>query len=118
MPTAAPTRCLVSGCAAYAVARGRCADHYVPWEQRSRRNENIDHRRAARWRRDVMRRDDLCTCGAPATEADHIIPVADGGARYDVANGQGLCSPCHARKTRDENAERNRARTRARNGLA
>ena len=38
--------------------------------------------------------------------ADHILPVSEGGLRYDVANGQTLCSSCHGRKTRGEQARR------------
>lgn len=32
----------------------------------------------------------------PATHADHIDPD---GRRFDLRNGQGLCHPCHSRKT-------------------
>lgn len=32
-------------------------------------------------------------------QADHIVPIAQGGARYDLVNGQCLCIACHARKT-------------------
>lgn len=114
MPTAPRARCLIAGCPELADTRGRCTEHYTPWEQTSRRNQNIDHKRHARWRREVMRRDTVCTMchDAPATQADHIRPVADGGARYDTANGQGLCAPCHERKTIAENAARNRQRRR------
>ena len=42
--------------------------------------------------------------GEREAHADHIIPIADGGERYDVANGQCLCIRCHGRKTRRENA--------------
>jgi 5-methylcytosine-specific restriction endonuclease McrA len=33
-------------------------------------------------------------------EADHIIPVAEGGGESDLANFQTLCVPCHAKKTK------------------
>ncbi|GAA4680374.1 HNH endonuclease signature motif containing protein [Nocardioides nanhaiensis] len=114
MPTAPPSRCLVTGCTDWAVARGRCAEHYTPWEQRSARNTNTDRRRARAFRSAVLRRDGVCrACGQrDAVEADHVRPVADGGARYDPANGQGLCAPCHDSKTRSENAARNRQRAR------
>ena len=47
-------------------------------------------------------------CGRiqPDAHADHIVPVSEGGARYDVANGQTLCASCHGRKTRGEQARR------------
>ena len=38
---------------------------------------------------------------ALATVRDHIVPLADGGAD-SMANSQGLCSECHAVKTRAE----------------
>ena len=38
-----------------------------------------------------------------ANHADHIVPIADGGERYDLANGACRCSACHARKTLREN---------------
>lgn len=34
----------------------------------------------------------------PATVADHIIPVAQGGD-WSIDNGQGLCRSCHAVKS-------------------
>jgi 5-methylcytosine-specific restriction endonuclease McrA len=35
-------------------------------------------------------------------QADHIVPISEGGSRYDVGNGQCLCIRCHGRKTRGE----------------
>lgn len=35
-------------------------------------------------------------CGGPATEVDHLIPVADGGSDV-IANLQSVCSDCHDR---------------------
>lgn len=59
----------------------------------------------------ILRRDPVCRCKGcrhcevgcrqAATEADHIVPVAEGG-RDTMANGQGLCAGCHAWKTRQE----------------
>ena len=45
----------------------------------------------------------------PSVEADHIIPVAFGGSN-SRANGQGVCGPCHDRKTRSEILEGSRRR--------
>lgn len=64
--------------------------------------------RTERWkrvRREVLRRDEYkCRqCGvAGALECDHIKPVRDGGAEYDMANLQMLCKSCHASKTQAE----------------
>lgn len=56
----------------------------------------------------ILRRDKTCRiCGLrPATEADHIVSVAECrrlGIVYDtIDNGQGLCRECHWAKTRAE----------------
>ncbi len=43
---------------------------------------------------------DLQLCqSAPAVVADHVVPIAEGGARFVIANGQGVCKSCHSRKT-------------------
>lgn len=42
-------------------------------------------------------------CHGRQLHADHIVPISQGGERYDVANGAARCIVCHARKT---NAER------------
>jgi len=49
-------------------------------------------------RRAILKRDPYCPCGAPSTEADHIIEAADGGT-HDANNGRGMCHPCHLAKT-------------------
>jgi 5-methylcytosine-specific restriction enzyme A len=38
--------------------------------------------------------------------ADHIVELQDGGALFDVSNGQCLCGACHTRKTVGERAKR------------
>ena len=57
------------------------------------------------WRRirlEVLDRDGwLCRINGPkctlqATEADHIIPLEFGGARYDKANLRAACKTCNA----------------------
>lgn len=40
-------------------------------------------------------------CDAPAVEVDHIVPLWLGGSNRDE-NLEGLCGPCHLRKTRAE----------------
>lgn len=61
----------------------------------------------ARWQRlskAVLARDVICQhngCELPATEADHIIPKPKGG-QDTMDNLQGLCKPCHSRKTASE----------------
>ena len=41
---------------------------------------------------------DLCECGAPSTDVDHIHPLKKGGA-HAVYNLKRLCSPCNGRKS-------------------
>ena len=40
----------------------------------------------------------LCACGARAVEADHLIPLRQGGT-HAWSNLRPLCKPCHSRKT-------------------
>lgn len=49
-----------------------------------------------------------CTCGAPATTVDHVIPLAEGGTHHP-SNLRPLCNPCHTTKT-SQDAARGRAR--------
>lgn len=41
-----------------------------------------------------------------ATIADHIIPIAKGGAVHDLSNMQPVCAECHDAKTRADNGWR------------
>ena len=53
----------------------------------------------AAMRRRVLAEEPTCrSCGAPATDVDHIIPLANGGTS-DRSNLQALCGPCHWSKT-------------------
>ncbi|RBO54173.1 HNH endonuclease [Rhodovulum sp. BSW8] len=64
--------------------------------------------RTQRWkavRLEAKRRDGwrCVECGAKGRlEVDHITPLRDGGAPFDLGNLQCLCGRCHARKTRIE----------------
>jgi 5-methylcytosine-specific restriction protein A len=66
----------------------------------------------------LFSRDPLCAeCrrqgrATPATQRDHIIPLAEGGLD-DETNEQGLCDACHDEKSQ---AEQQRGRRRARQG--
>ncbi|MEN9760117.1 MAG: hypothetical protein RL676_1268 [Pseudomonadota bacterium] len=60
----------------------------------------------------VLREHPLCVvCKAKdrlvaAAVVDHVVPLKDGGARFDRANLQPLCVSCHNRKTARETAGR------------
>lgn len=71
-----------------------------------RRGYNAQHRK---WAALVLARDPICKgyppgtrCLRPSTQADHIVPIEQGGARFDLSNGQGLCRRHHLAKTMDE----------------
>jgi 5-methylcytosine-specific restriction endonuclease McrA len=50
----------------------------------------------------------------PASVADHVVPrAADPALRYDLANGQGLCSVHHNAKTAEEKSGKYRDTRRA-----
>ena len=51
----------------------------------------------------VMRSDGRCR---GRLEVDHVIPVADGGAEWDIANLQVLCRSHHLDKSRAEHSFR------------
>ena len=63
------------------------------------------------WRQAVLTRCNwqCVDCGRVAhgreMHADHIVPISQGGDRYDVANGAARCLACHSRKTARENAK-------------
>jgi 5-methylcytosine-specific restriction protein A len=87
----------------------RCPKHQSAYYRRQdeARPKGRQKRFGRRWqkvRRIVLARDPLCKkCNrAAATEADHVVPVEQGGAVYDTANLQGLCKSCHSRKTASE----------------
>lgn len=108
--------CARPGCPTL-VDRGYCAEHERQRQRtydRSRgktaeRGYGAQHRK---WRAMVLARDPVCVdpYGVHAergevvasTVADHIVPIRRGGARFDLANGQGLCASCHGVKTARE----------------
>jgi len=121
MPVRAPRPCAnaVRGCAAL-VELGYCSVcKAAGWGARDA-SEYESHRASPsargydrRWQRASkaqLVREPLCRdCAAvrlvvAATQTDHIVPLAQGGRKYDAANLQSLCASCHSRKTRAENA--------------
>jgi 5-methylcytosine-specific restriction endonuclease McrA len=85
----------------------------------ARRDESVRPNAAARgycsrshraWRQAVLTRDAFACvdCGRidQANHADHVVPISQGGERYDVANGACRCAACHARKTVREQRHR------------
>mgnify|MGYP000882923490 CR=1 FL=1 len=99
MPTVALATCRAPGCAA--LGRSGWCEHHRPAPRidtrPSRRLRGYD----AAWyrlRSTIMRHRPLCSCGALATEIDHVVPLRAGGT-HDLANLRAMCRSCHARKT-------------------
>ena len=104
MPSRAPSQCLEPGCGGLAYKGSRCAAHKGQADA-ARPNAAARGYCSARWKRLrllVLHRDPLCVvCKQPATEADHVVPKADGGEDA-MDNLQGLCKACHSSKTNRE----------------
>lgn len=65
--------------------------------------------RHRKWAAEVLKRDKrVCQirvpnlCSFVAEQADHIIPVAEGGDEFALWNGQAACGPCHRWKSSRE----------------
>ena len=69
-------------------------------------------RQHVKLRAELLAREPLCRhCKAKgrvtvATIADHITPIAEGGAVHDIANMQPLCHDCHTDKTLRDQGKR------------
>lgn len=110
VPRKLPTPCLAPGCPRLGHG-GRCAEHAAQRDrEREQRYEATRGSAASRgydatWRRlrlMVLRAEPLCRqCGAPATDVDHILPLARGGTN-EAGNLRSLCAGCHSRKTNRE----------------
>ena len=110
MPVAARKPCARPGCLALLDPGVRyCKQHTVENEHRRKSStaRGYGYHWQAKVRPPFLAAHPLChvceTVGLvePATEVDHIIPKKRGGT--DVwDNLQGLCRPCHSRKTRSE----------------
>ena len=118
----APTPCRYPGCSAVLGTPGYCSVHRVAVHRdygRARRyfDSELGFYQSRSWRAAraaLLREQPLCAvCKAvgrllPAKVVDHIVPIKDGGARFDQANLQPLCVACHNRKTARETAGSNR----------
>lgn len=72
-----------------------------------------------RLRRMVLAREPVCrSCQRePASEVDHIIALDKGGTNA-MENLQGLCKPCHSRKTRAVDGRRQKGQWQPRKARA
>jgi len=120
MPRSAPTPCRYPGCAEVVAVPGYCDAHRPLIHRdygRARRgfDAEVGFYQSKDWRvlrAAVLRESPLCVvCKAKerliaAGVVDHVVPLKDGGARFDRANLQPLCVSCHNRKTARETAGR------------
>ncbi|MER2622468.1 MAG: HNH endonuclease [Accumulibacter sp.] len=120
MPRRAPTPCRHPGCGALLTTPGYCDAHRSGQHRdygRARRgfDTELGFYQSAAWRAlraACLRAHPLCRlCKSrgllvAATVVDHIVPIKDGGARYDERNTQCLCVICHNAKSAKERANR------------
>ena len=124
MPYRAKKRCNQPGCANLIDhPKTRCDRHRLPAKQNQ--NRKMYHKAnkyfysSSKWRKFremFLRLHPLCIgyrhqCDGLATIVDHIVPIADGGAKLDTANCQPLCASCHSRKTQDDIRARGRVKS-------
>lgn len=117
MPRAPATPCRQQGCPKLVPVPGYCDAHrsaqYAVYNRARTARESPDDAfyHTQRWRRlrdQHMREEPLCrSCRARGMTVagqvvDHITPVKQGGDRWDPANLQTLCNPCHEVKSANE----------------
>jgi len=104
----APKPCGHPGCGVLVRdGTNRCPKHIkVAWSKPVT-TKRVTGRKLQALRSELFARNPLCvTCDAQgrvslATQRDHIVPLAEGGADDD-SNVQGLCEECHDRKSKVE----------------
>ena len=109
MPKLPPKPCTHPGCKAYAVKRGRCADHQpVGWKGKGTGSSRGYGWAWGRLRDKILERDGYvcqdrraCNGLTRATDVDHILPKAQGGTD-SPDNLRAICPACHKEKTRLE----------------
>jgi len=106
MPSAPRHACANRACPNRATMHGYCAACFAkrPKVERPKDERPSPSARGydEKWRRIraqfLKAHPHCCECGAPATEADHVVPLAQGGTnKWD--NLQPMCKSCHSRKT-------------------
>ena len=106
MPHAPLKPCPKQGCRALIHRKARWCEPHAMQEMamvEAARPTSTGRGYGAAWRRlrlAILRRDPICrACNVSASEeVDHIVPKKRGG-QDTMENLQGLCKPCHSRKT-------------------
>ena len=120
MPLSAPTPCRHPGCGAVLARPGYCDTHRKAVHRdygRARRSfdAELGFYQSAQWRAvraAFLRQQPLCcACEVrgrvvPAVVVDHVVPIKQGGARFDPENLQALCVSDHNAKSAKERAQR------------
>lgn len=112
-----PKPCIEKGCPRLTQGT-RCDRHQLERDRELDGRRTGPHLRGGQtakdreWAEQVLARDPVCRMcrRRKATVADHIIPIRDGGARFDLKNGQGLCRPCHSGPKQAEDRRRRSGR--------
>jgi 5-methylcytosine-specific restriction endonuclease McrA len=110
MPEAPPSRCSEPSCYEL-TASGRCEQHQrKPWANKSKAWGSGSTRKHRKWRADRLAEEPQCRrCGARTNlQVDHIVPLSEGGSRWDPANAQTLCADCHDVKSAEDRRRRTR----------
>jgi 5-methylcytosine-specific restriction enzyme A len=125
--------CLQAGCSRLVRHGSRCEVHQLATGWASYSPPWRTYYKSPAWRArraEQLRREPHCRgCGAPASHADHVVPLSQGGSLDGEL--QSLCGPCHRQKTAEESnrtrppgkslsaesrTSSSAARTRSRNG--
>lgn len=104
----APKVCTAPGCPETAEpGNSRCPQHKRPAWQGGQQGKHSTTWAWQKLRRAILDRDrwTCTTCGAPATDVDHIVPRSKGGTDAP-ANLAATCSRCHKAKTAADRKER------------
>lgn len=105
VPSSPPKPCTVCG-TLVRDGGSRCEQHRQSWVK-NKPTKRVTGRRLQAMREALFMRDPLCAeCTrlgrvSLATQRDHIVPLAEGGAD-DHTNEQGLCDDCHREKSLSE----------------
>jgi 5-methylcytosine-specific restriction endonuclease McrA len=89
----APKACGKPGCEERVRGRRYCEAHTVAWEGSARAGATRS-RADKQLRAQVLAEEPVCACGAPSTEAGHIVAHARGGP-YTRDNLTGQCRACN-----------------------
>jgi len=87
-----------------------------PWNHRASSKDRGYGREYRRLRALLLKREPLCRpCNAKgrttvATQVDHILAIANGGAAHDITNLQPICAECHQDKCNLDKGHRLRRR--------